>query len=203
MPVPRLDITVRNSVAGIETLAKFRSESTGLIPRHQYFIAELIILRSFSILVETVSELACKLVAGAGYLKGSQPNRLFQAQSVAGARTAMLPRGRSRPLQYLRWTTVKEIKRSTSFVLDASEPYISYSDAHGPFLNEMRKVRNFIAHRNQSARAGYKEVIKSAYGANPPVDVGVFLVTTTRWKPSKIDYYLDAAKVMIRELATG
>ena len=160
-------------------------------------------LRSFSILEESISELACKLVAGARSLNGAQPNRLFQARSVAGARTAMLTWGRRKPRQYLNWNKVDNIKANTFLVLAGSEPFLSYSALHGASTDEMRKIRNFVAHRSQSARIGYREVIRSTYGANPPVAVGTFLVTTSRWNPAKIDKYLETTKVIIQELAAG
>ena len=203
MPVPRLDITVRNSDNLINHLSRFRSGSTSLPPGYQYFIAELVIIRLFAILEETIFELACKLVSGADYIKGSKPNRLFQANSVAGAKTAMLTHGRHKPKQYLNWTKVSDIKSNTSFVMDQSDPFISFAVIHGPSIDEMRKVRNFVAHRSPRARVGYRQVIRSTYGANPPVDAGVFLVTTNRWPTAKLDLYLNTTKIIIRELANG
>ena len=203
MPTPRLDITVRNSVNRIDQLSQFRSESKVLAPRHQYFIAELIMIRGFSILEEAISELACKLVAGAHYLKGTHPSRLFEARSVAGANSALLNFGRSKPRQYLNWNKVSEIKYNTSLVFTKSEPFVIRSEFHALVIDEMRKVRNFVAHRSQSARVGYKEVIRASYGANPTVDVGTFLVTTSRWSLAKIDGYLNAIRIIIRELASG
>lgn len=203
MPTPRLDITLRDVRRSIEYLEKYRADSRSLEPKFQYFIAELIMLRLFSVLESAIAEIAYKLVAGAIYLNGSQPNRLFSANSVAGARTAMLTYGRSTPRQNLSWSKSRYIRESTANVLASSESYLLYAVAHGGTLDEMRKVRNYIAHRNSSTRKGYKQVVRIAYGANSKVNVGPFLVSEQRASIAKLDAYLSSTKIIIGDMVRG
>ena len=203
MPVPRLDITLRDTRRRIDYLANFRSDSRDLAPRYQYFIAELIMLRLFAIMENAIADVAYKLVAGAAYINGNQPRRLYIARSIAGARTAMLTYGRSKPRQNLSWTKSKYIRESTSTVLAPTEIYLTYAQAHGGTLDEMRKVRNFIAHRNSSSHIGYKQVVRAAYGAHSKIGVGPFLVSEQRSSTTKIDSYLLAVKIIITDLANG
>lgn len=203
MPVPRLDITLRNTQRGIDYLAKYRTDSRDLAPKYQYFIAELIMLRLFAIIENAIAEVAYKLVAGAAYINGNKPRRLFSASSIAGARTGMLSHGRTNPRQNLSWSKSKYIRESTSKVLAPTESYLTYARVHGGSLDEMRKVRNFIAHRNITSRRGYKQVVRATYGANSKVDVGPFLVSEQRTSTAKIDSYLLGANIIITDMVKG
>ena len=203
MPAPRVDVTVRNTTNDIERLETFRTNSQSLAPMHQYLIAELIVLRLFSIVESAIEDIACKLVAGAPYVNGTSAARLFPAKSMDGARSAMLTFGRQTTRNYLRWTSARDIRESTSQVLNSTDPFIAYAQAHGNILNEMRKVRNFLAHRSPQARQGYREVVRVVYGANSRVGIEAFLTSRQRRSVAKVDEYLTRAKVMISDLARG
>ena len=204
MPAPRVEVTVRDTITDIERLEKFRTNSQSLDPVHQYLIAELIVLRLFSIIESAIEDIACKLVAGAPYANGIHPARLFSARSRQGARLAMLRHGRRKSKSFLRWTSVRDIRESTSKVIKSTDPFISYAQAHGNILSEMRMVRNFLAHRRgPKARQGYKEVVRVVYGANSRVRIEAFL-TSRRSRPvAKVDEYLATAKIVVSELAGG
>ena len=203
MPAPRVDVTVRETITDIDHLETFRTKSQLLAPEYQYLIAELIMLRLFSIIETAIEDLACKLVAGAPYVNGTQPVRLFTARSMDGARSAMLTHGRQRIKSYLRWTSVKDIRDSTSQVLNSTDPFIRYARVHGNILSEMRKVRNFLAHRNSRTRQSYREVVRVVYGANSRVGIEAFLTSRRSRSVAKVDEYLTTAKIMISDLARG
>ena len=204
MAAPRVDVTVRNTTADIDRLETFRTNSHSLEPVHQYLIAELIVLRLFSIIESAIEEIACKLVAGSPHLNGLPPARLFPARSRDGARLAMLTHGRTKTKSNLRWTSVGDIRDSTSQVLKSTDPFIINAQAHGNILSEMRKVRNFLAHRKgPKARQGYKEVVRVVYGANSKIRIEAFLTSRRRHPVAKIDEYLTTAKIMVSDLARG
>ena len=203
MPSPRVEVTLRKTTTDIERLETFRITSQSLAPEHQYLLAELLMLRLFSIVEDAIEDLACKLVAGSPYANGTNPVRLFTAKSMGGARSAMLTHGRPKPWSHLRWTSAGDIRKSTAQVLNSADPFIVYAQAHGNILSEMRKVRNFLAHRSPQARQGYRDVVRLVYGANSRVRIGAFL-TSRRSRPvAKIDEYLSTAKIMISDLAKG
>ncbi len=203
MPTPRVDVTVRKTTTDIEHLKTFRTNSQCLAPVYQYLIAELIMLRLFSIIESAIEDVACKLIAGASYVNGTQPTRLFTARSVEGARSAMLRHGRQKTKNYLRWTSVKDIRDSTSQVLNPTDPFIMYARVHGNILSEMRKVRNFLAHRNSRTRQSYREVVRVVYGANSRVGIEAFLTSRRGRAVAKVDEYLTTARIMISDLARG
>ena len=203
MANPRLSVTVREASHGIARLERFRLTSQHLSPTHQYLIAELIMLRVFAILEAAIENLACKLVAGATYTNGSSPVRLVVARSVRGARYTMEdPTGIGQTIS-LRWTSSRDIRRSTSAALSPADPFLNNVGKHANILTEMRKVRNFIAHRSASSRRGYKEVTRSVYGANSRIRVEAFLTSRRKRPVAKIDEYLTSTRVMINDLANG
>lgn len=203
MPTPSLAITLRDTGTGLNNLERFRSDSKELEPRYQYFIAELMMLRLFAIMEGAIADIAYKLVAGATYLNGTEPIRLFSANSMASARAAMLNYGRQNARQNLRWTKSKDIRDSTSTVLPPTESFIRYARENGHLLDEMRKVRNYIAHNNADSRSGYRQVIRLTYGANSKVSSGVFLVSIRRQSVAKIDEYIANARIIIADLVNG
>jgi len=203
MPRPSLATTLHNTTSSVDYLAYHRTQSKELHSTYQYFIAEMIMLRLFAILENAIAEVAYKLVAGAPYLNGKHPKRCFVANSITGARAAMLTHGRAKPRQNLSWTKATYIRESTSNVLPESEPYIASSRAHGNILDEMRKVRNYAAHRNATSRKEYRQVVRASCGANAQLSIGAFLVSQQRWPISKVDYYLTTSKIMINDLVSG
>ncbi len=72
--------------------------------KYQHFIAEMIMLRLFSIFEDSVAEIAYKLASGAMYSNGNYPTLTCQAGSMAGARGLFLNHGRARSVQNLKWT---------------------------------------------------------------------------------------------------
>jgi len=202
MAIPKLINTITNVDLGIDRLKRYRNDSKTLEVKFQYFIAEIIMLRMFSILEDAIAEIAFKIASGAEYTNGSTPVLLFRAKSIAGARTAMLSFGRTKPIQSLKWTKSKYIRDSVSNVIDVSEKYIYYCSIYGAQIDEMRKVRNFLAHRSQTSRSDYKQVVRIAYGANAKISPGVFLISDRRSAP-RIDTYLSTIPIIIKDLAKG
>jgi hypothetical protein len=203
MPTPKLQITIRNSHQAIDKLNLFRRESESLEAKYQHFIAEMIMLRLFSVLEDSVAEIAYKLASGAVYTNGSLPTLMAQAGSIMGARGLFLNHGRSRPVQNLKWTKSKFIQQSVQYVISNTDPFISSAQRNGNIINEMRKVRNILAHRNTSARNDYREVVRQVYGANVHIVPGAFLSSTRRTAVSNLDRYLSSTKLVLVDMVSG
>lgn len=203
MPVPKLNITLRNSHLAVDKLKCFRIESENLEAKYQHFIAEMIMLRLFSIFEDSVAEIAYKLASGATYINGNQPNIVSQAGSMAGARGLFLSHGRSRPVQSLKWTKARYIRESVQHVISNTDPFINSAQRNGNIIEEMRKVRTVLAHNTSSARSGFKTVIRLAYGANVSISPGAFLSTTRRSPICNLDRYLASTKIVLEDLASG
>jgi len=203
MPIPKLQITIRNSHRAIDKLSLFRRESENLEAKYQHFIAEMIMLRLFSIFEDSVAEIAYKLASGAVYANGGHPALASQAVSMVGARGLFLSHGRIKPVQNLKWTKSKYIQESVQHVISTADPFISSAQRNGNIIDEMRKVRNVLAHNTTSARTEYKKVIRQAYGANVHIVPGAFLSSTRRTTVCNLDRYLLSAKIVLVDMVSG
>ena len=203
MATPKLEVTSRKADAMLDVLEGYRSDSLSIDVKYQYFIAEVIMLRLFSILEQTIAEVAYKLVAGGKYLNGNDPILAASANSVSGARTLLLSHGRSRPVQNLKWTKSRFIRQSVQHVIDVSDAYVVNAQVHGYTIDEMRKVRNHLAHRNASTRREYNMVIRNIYGANIRLQTGPFLVSTKRTAMANIDRYIRESRIIVDDLVKG
>ena len=203
MPIPKLQITIRNSHQAIDKLRLFRRESQNLEAKYQHFIAEMIMLRLFSIFEDSVAEIAYKLASGAAYANGGLPTLTSQAGSMAGARGLFLNHGRAKPVQNLKWTKSKYIRESVQHVISATDPFIGSAQRNGNIIDEMRKVRNVLAHNTTSARTDYKKVVRQAYGANVHIVPGAFLSSTRRTAVCNLDRYLSSTKLVLVDMISG
>lgn len=203
MPTPKLQITIRNSHQAIDKLSLFRRESENLEAKYQHFIAEMIMLRLFSIFEDSVAEIAYKLASGAVYVNGGFPVLTSQAGSMVGARGLFLSHGRTKPVQNLKWTKPKYIRESIQHVISTADPFILSTQRNGNIIDEMRKVRNVLAHNTTSARIEYKKVIRQAYGANVHIIPGAFLSSTRRTAVCNLDRYLTSTKLVLVDMVSG
>lgn len=191
MPTPLLSITLRNANKAIDKLQGYKSGSETLDPKYQFFISEMIMLRLFSTFEDVVAEIAYKLAAGAMYLNGTAPTLSLQANNVNGSRGLFLNYGRARPVQNLKWTKAKYIRESVQHVIPQTELYILNAQQHGSIIDEMRKVRNVLAHNSTTAKSDYKFVVRQLYGANINMIAGAFLASTRRNPVCNINRYIS------------
>lgn len=203
MTTPNLQITIRNAQQQIDKLIGYRTASEDLEAKYQHFVAEMIMLRLFSIFEDTVAEIAFKIASGAVYLNGKKPILTTKAGSVAGARGLFLSHGRTKPIQNLKWTKSKYIKESVQYVIAITDPFINSAQRNGNIIDEMRKVRNHLAHNTTSAKEEFKNVIRLTYGANIRITSGAFLSSTKRTPICNLERYLSSTKILLSDMISG
>lgn len=203
MATPKLSITLRNAIRLIDKLQRYKYESETLEARHQYFISEMIMLRLFSTFEDVVSEIAYKLAAGATYINGLTPELITRANSISGSRSLFLNFGRSKAIQNLKWTKAKYIIDSVKYVIPPTECFATNAQIYGATIEEMRKIRNVLAHQNSSAKADFKVVVRQTYGANINITTGAFLTTTRRTAVCNLNRYISSTKIIISGMASG
>ncbi|HIK74719.1 MAG TPA: hypothetical protein EYG00_08470 [Alcanivorax sp.] len=203
MPVAKLSITLRNADVNIARLRKHAIEAQELAPRFQHFVAEMIMLRLFSIYESGISEIAYKLVSGACYLNGRYPNLSIKSGAVSASRGILLTHDRPRAVQNLKWTKASFVKDSVKRVIPESEKFVFNTQANGPIIDEMRRIRNVLAHQTSSAKRDYRQILRQAYGANVQVPPGAFLTSTRRSNSSKIQTYLTSTSIILLDAASG
>ncbi|BAU55585.1 hypothetical protein [Mucilaginibacter gotjawali] len=166
-------------------------------------ISEIIMLRLFSIVEISIEEVALKLACGAKYKNGTPPIVLLRCRSMQDAHVNMLTHNRRRASRYLKWTKASYIRDSIQFVLNITDCFYSNIQIHGNIINEMRIVRNHVAHRSTSTKNEYLNLLRSRYGGNPNLTLGAFLISKTRNPISNIEYYIRAAKIVLNDITKG
>ena len=192
-------VTLRDTNSRLDQLVRYRAQSLELSPRFQHFVAEVVLLRLSSVLELAIENIVCKLVAGSDYINGSSPMRLHAARSVSGAFSLMNPKGRV----FLQWNSESNIRANASLVLDMNDPLFTRVAAHNIALDEMRRVRNRIAHNSSKAKQEFRDVVRRTYGANASVTTGAFLTSMNRHPVAKINEYLVRGRTIVQELVAG
>jgi hypothetical protein len=121
------------------------------------------------------------------------------------AHSKMLTHGRrrNRRPRYLQWTKADFIRDSIQYVLDLGNPYNRNIQNYSILINEMRVVRNHIAHRLTSTRQAYNTELARLYGANIRLPVGAYLASTTRHPISNMNRYIQSMKIILDDITNG
>jgi hypothetical protein len=104
MAAPTLSSTINFANAQISKLHSYKTDAETLDAKYQHIIAEMIMLRLFSIFEDSVADLAFKITAGATYSNGVIPTISAKTRRTADSRGLLLSYGRARPESNLKWT---------------------------------------------------------------------------------------------------
>ncbi len=166
-------------------------------------VSEVIMLRLFSILEYYFAEIAYKLACGTTYRNGNVPVFHIRCTSLQDAHSKMLSYNRRNPKPFLKWTMERFIEDSIKTVLNLSDHYFAKIQIHASEIDEMRIVRNHIAHRSNSTRYDYINLLRTLYGANPNLSIGAFLTSTSRNPISNISKYIRTSQIILAEITSG
>ncbi|KQM55655.1 hypothetical protein ASE80_00965 [Pseudomonas sp. Leaf15] len=203
MALPSLRITIQNSAQQIDKLHAHQIDCEKLEAKYQHFIGEMIMLRLFSIFEDTVAELAYKVAAGGLYLDGSSANLIKRAGRTQDARYLFLTYNRPKAKDNLKWTKAKFIRESINNIIPNNESFIINTQAHGQIIDEMRKVRNALAHNSPSAKSEFKDVLRVIYGFNKNISPGVFLISKRHHNICNLTRYISSTKIVLQTIAGG
>lgn len=203
MSAPTLSAALKIFDKNLLKLQQYKAQAVGLEAKYQHIISEMIMLRLFSVFEDAVSDIAFRIVAGAKYTNGNTPAIKARASRISDSRAILLNYGRARPETNLKWTKAKFIKESVEYVIPTNEKFVLNTQAQGAIIDEMRRVRNVLAHNTANARIEFKQVIRTRYGANVKISPGAFLCSTRRFNPCNIDYYILTSKAIIHSVASG
>ena len=187
---------------GLGEFAKLQSLSRNLgalDSAYQKLVAEIALLRLFYITENAFFSVACKLLCGCLYVDGSAPVLLAPASSTRAAERAMRTHSRPKPRD-LKWSKAKEIKENLRFVMDASDHFVRSVDFHGTLIDEIRRIRNRIAHNNPRSRSNFQVVVRRYYGASLNHVTPGTLLLSPRHSPPLIDSYLAQMAVLLKTL---
>jgi len=190
----------RDFCQNVDKLIDLQTHISPLEPKYSKMVAEIILIRLFDIITASFASTASKMVSGATYIDGTRPVILSPTRSQAAAFDSMRTRGRSKPKSMLNWVKVDDIKDNTKYVIDQSEHFIRILDNHSIFIDEMRVVRNRIAHNNKRTRTEFRNVVLKYFGAKLNFVSPGWLLLSSRHKPSIVEQYLHKSKALMKAL---
>lgn len=200
--VVKLATTLSAALEQIRVLRNIESGLVNISASYQPLVAELVMLRLFSILEQSISEVASKLACGAFYANGTAPVLLAPAaKSLAAARVLFSSFGRTKP-RNPNWSKAAFITETVEKTIDSAEPFVRHVRNHGVVINEIRVMRNYSAHRNAAAREQYRDLIRRKLGSPLRLSVGQLLLTQ-RQNPVLMRRYLVSVGVALTDICSG
>lgn len=190
----------RRHIEASSRLRNLIADAASLTAEHQRLLGELVVIRLFSLTAWLLEATAARLLSGVPYLDGTKPTLLYPSRNVAASLANMKKHGRKKPLPYLKWNSPTDIVNNVKFLLDPNDHFLTALGVHAAFIEEMRHVRNHIAHNTSSTGTHFRAIVKAYYGAYVnSVTPGVLLVST-RHNPRIINQYLTKSTVAVSDL---
>lgn len=200
---PSIGAVYNQAISQLNVVSRYLSKSKLLPPDLQGFVAEIMMLRIFGILEYTVRETALRLACGVAYRNGVVPtNIICKCSSLNDAIQNFKTLNRAKPKGNLQFTNVSNTNDAIKFVIGTSEAFRLKLSIYGTQFEEMRKVRNHIAHRNSSTHLNYKDVIKQRYGAYLKLKPSIFLISTKRQALPIIEEYMKVVRIIVSDITT-
>jgi len=164
---PSLAITHREFRVQTDRLRALCQHIPAFNPDYRMLLAEMIALQAFYSFETAIEDIAAKLVCGANYGDGTAPTVTCAARSIADALHSMRTVGRPRPKGILKWNKTRDITDNVRHMLATTEAFCTACRNHGSRLNEIRTVRNHIAHNNRDTKREFAGVVRRRLGGLP------------------------------------
>jgi hypothetical protein len=177
-----LNTEYKNFRAVTTRLLDINHRAKNLEVEYQKLIAETLLLRLFYELDHCVEIIVLKLLRGAPYLDGSKAQLLcaaFRSQDAAKKHMLMLGR-KSKPRYYLEWTTLAKTLANLNGVMSPADHFISTRTLHDGVYENIRGVRNHIAHGTASTKAHYTAIVQGVYASHMGISPAKFLLSQRR-----------------------
>lgn len=190
------------AISRLSVVDRYLTKAQTLPPDLYGFVAEIMMLRIFSILEYAIRETATRLACGVPYRDGVIPTHIIhRCSSLTDAINKFKSHSRgNKTKSYLEFTNVRNTNDSIKYIIDSSESFRIKLGRYGSQFEEMRKIRNHIAHRTSDTGKKFKDVIRQRYGAYIKIKPSVFLVSTKRQSRPIINEYLLTVKIIINDI---
>lgn len=201
MAGPRLEVDWKEFYSQSLSLDSLLNPMSTLPVHHRKLIAEIVLVRLFLLVENTVQSICAKILCGAGYLDSSQPQCLIRARSANHAYSLMRTHSRPKPKRELNWAQSSEIRDNLATTLSGSDPFFLTVMNHGTLLTDMRYVRNHIVHNNDGSRMNFRKLVRKHYGGlKRGITPGIILLTPKLAPSPLLQKFLIESRVLIRSL---
>jgi hypothetical protein len=170
-----LDLSINDAQSILDSSGTWKrkvgTEYRPILRKHTHDLAALSFFKIHLAWEEFLEEAFITLLVGAK--KGTRG-----ARSLLDVRTRKqayeILKGERAP--FVEWSVADTIKtRATRFFRDG-KPFESSLSAGVVYLEQMRKIRNRIAHRSMHAEVQFKKLLRETFGAYRPESPGSFLL---------------------------
>ena len=179
--------------------------------KFQRLIAETALLRLFYSLESAIVNISHKLLLNTAYcdVPASRPSLLRPPFRSASSAEAAVIAARGRRVRYVKWSTLNDIQGNLSNFLQPTEYFLVERQNLDPVFEDLRRVRNHIAHGTRSTQAGFSAVVNGVYPLSPKgISPGKFLLSkrlaftgaSGHGRQRVIEQYLRWAKVAVKTL---
>lgn len=182
--------------------------------KFQKLIAETAMLRLFYGLENAVANVSHKLLMNTAYCDTPPTRPVFLPgvapfRRLADAETAVI-RSRGPRARYTKWTQLSDVQANLAAFLDPTDHFLAERANLDFVFEDMRKVRNHIAHNTRSTATAFASVVARIYPLQPRgITPGKLLLSQrqafagapTAGQPAIIVQYLRWTKVAITKLA--
>lgn len=200
MPAPSLGVPLTEFSQRNTTYVQIAGALGQLTPTYQRLVAEMLLVRLFDDLQESLAGVAYRLACGAPYLNGTVPTLLAPpARSATAARKLYEYHGRQGRQYYCKWSKVSYINETTRYVLDPKDTFNAACGQHALVLSEMQAVRNRIAHKNAASKSRFDPIVRRYYGGTPRGITPGALLLSSRKVPNLLNTYLVASRVLVKD----
>lgn len=139
------------------------------------YITEMAFLSAFQAWEVFVEESFVLYLWGRRPPRGSAPSRYAFPPNYVTATIWVVPEGRP----FAEWTDASRVIGRAERFFRAGRPFAAVLRSNQHLLEEMRTIRNAVAHKSESARARFDTLVRTKLGTLPPnYTVGAFLGAT-------------------------
>ena len=177
MPSPNVTVVLNEFLRQVnQSVSLLDSVRNNGIPFFQIEqITDLVFLRIYSAWETFLEESFIRFMCGAPSASGSYPKCYVSPRNIDHAREFVTgPR-----LRYADWTDPDTVVRRAELLFRAGRPYATPVRAASLELNDMRAIRNRIAHRSVDARNKFAVVVQRRLGVARRFGPGRFLLKNT------------------------
>jgi len=145
------------------TLREPRNNAYRLIPKSKlYLIVELSFLQLFTSWEQFLEEAFIRYMCGNITSRGYSPKRFVQPRTLEHA-LDMVMQGRP----YVDWTKLEEVITKAELYFEKGEPFANTLRNASAHLEDMKTLRNRIAHRSKHSEARFQALVRQRIGHNP------------------------------------
>lgn len=138
-------------------------------------MTEMAFLRAFLAWETFIEESFILYLYGQKPPRGRAPRRYAFPPDFKTAKEWVVPEGRP----YAQWTTAEHVSRRAERFFQAGRPFSPVLKSNQNLLDEVRTIRNAIAHHSESTQQKFDTLVRTKLGTLPPnLTVGGFLGTT-------------------------